>query len=90
MNESASSAGGPAYSSTSQEKIQPLEGSSSSQNLSASRLVPLAGEDQPTVITQRAILPADSQSDSVARILHGQILPGERLGHFELLKYVTK
>ena len=32
--------------------------------------------------------PADSRSDSVMRILHGRILPGERLGHFELLKYV--
>src|SRR5208283_1411584 len=39
--------------------------------------------------TQREI-PAtdDSQTDSVSRILHGKILPGERLGHFELLQYV--
>ena len=34
------------------------------------------------------MLPADLRSDSVTRILHGRILPGERLGHFELLKYV--
>ena len=29
-----------------------------------------------------------SRSDSVMRILHGRILPGERLGHYELLRYV--
>ena len=51
-------------------------------------LSPLLGDDQPTVITQRGMLPADSRSDSVVRILHGRILPGERLGHFELLQYV--
>jgi len=54
----------------------------------SNRLEPSAGDDPPTVISQRAIPPTDSQSDSVARILHGQILPGERLGHFELLKYI--
>ena len=48
----------------------------------------VAGDDQPTVITQPGLLPADSRSDSVVRILHGRILPGERLGHFELLQYV--
>ena len=88
MNESASSARGPAYSANLPETVQPSEGSSSSRTVSASRLIPLLGDDQPTVITQRAILPTDSQSDSVTRILHGQILPGERLGHFELLQYV--
>ena len=88
MNESASSARGPAYSANPPETVQPSEGSSSSRTVSASRLIPLLGDDQPTVITQRAILPADSQSDSVMRILHGRILPGERLGHFELLQYV--
>src|SRR5208282_904783 len=53
-----------------------------------SRLGPLLADDPPTVITQRGILPADGRSDSVVRILHGRILPGERLGHFELLQYV--
>ena len=88
MNESASSASGPAFSANPPETAQPSEGSSNSRTVSASRVVPLLGDDQPTVITQRTVLPADSQSDSVVRILHGQILPGERLGHFELLQYV--
>ncbi len=67
---------------------QSSEGSSSSRSFSASGRSPLLGDDQPTVITQPGMPPADSRSDSVTRILHGQILPGERLGHFELLKYV--
>ena len=70
------------------EMRQSSEGSSSSRSFSASGRSPLLGEDQPTVITQPGMPPADSRSDSVTRILHGQILPGERLGHFELLKYV--
>jgi serine/threonine-protein kinase len=48
----------------------------------------LGADDQPTVITSRAAAPGEASSESVSRILHGRILPGERLGHFELLKYV--
>jgi serine/threonine protein kinase len=48
----------------------------------------LGSDDQPTIITSRVVSQADSSSDAVMRILHGRILPGERLGHFELLKYV--
>ena len=48
----------------------------------------LTTDDQPTVITARAAPPGSSPSDSVSRILHGRILPGERLGHFELMQYV--
>jgi serine/threonine-protein kinase len=48
----------------------------------------IVADDQPTVITSRAATPGGSTSDSVSRILHGRILPGERLGHFELLEYV--
>ena len=48
----------------------------------------MLGDDQPTVISQRGAMPSESPSDSVMRILHGRILPGERLGHFEFLQYV--
>ncbi len=48
----------------------------------------LSTDDQPTVITSCAAPPGSSTSDSVSRILHGRILPGERLGHFELMQYV--
>jgi serine/threonine-protein kinase len=68
--------------------LQPPEGSSSGRRALASRLAPSLADDPPTVITQREMLPAEAQSDSVVRILHGRILPGERLGHFELLQYV--
>ncbi len=88
MSESASSARGSAFSPVPPEVLQSSEGSSSGRTVSASRVAPVVGEDQPTVISQPGMLPADGPSDSVARILHGRILPGERLGHFELLKYV--
>ena len=55
---------------------------------SSSSAAHLANDDQPTVITSRAAPPGSSSSDSVSRILHGRILPGERLGHFELMQYV--
>jgi serine/threonine-protein kinase len=48
----------------------------------------VGADDQPTIITARSASPSDASSESVSRILHGRILPGERLGHFELLKYV--
>lgn len=50
------------------------------------KLVPVS-DDQPTVITHRAAAMTDS-SDSAIRILHGRILPGDRLGHFDLVQYV--
>jgi len=89
MNESSSSARGPAYPPIHPESFESRDGSSTGRTVSVNRLAPVLGDDQPTVITQREI-PAtdDSQTDSVSRILHGRILPGERLGHFELLQYV--
>ena len=88
MSDSASSARGPAYSAIPPEVPRPAEGSSSNRTIASSRPVPLVGDDQPTVISQRAATALELGSDSVTRILHGRILPGERLGHFELLQYV--
>lgn len=52
-------------------------------------LANLAADEQPTVITPRPSPPGDpSASEAISRILHGRILPGERLGHFELLEFV--
>jgi serine/threonine-protein kinase len=51
------------------------------------RPAPIVG-DQPTVISHRSPLPAPSTSDSAHRILEGRIMPGDHLGHFELLDYV--
>lgn len=44
--------------------------------------------DDLTVITTSPPLPAPAVSDTVARILEGRVLPGDRLGHFELVQYV--
>jgi serine/threonine-protein kinase len=56
--------------------------------VSPGHVAELVADDQLTVISSRAASPGDSSSEAVMRILHGVILPGERLGHFELLKYV--
>jgi serine/threonine-protein kinase len=56
-------------------------------SLSASgALRPLA--DEPTIITGRPPLPAPAMSDSTCRILEGRVMPGDRLGQFELVEYV--
>jgi serine/threonine protein kinase len=50
--------------------------------------LPLAQDNDPTVISNRPpALPAEV-SESARRILAGRICPGDRLGHFELLQYV--
>jgi len=45
-------------------------------------------DDQPTVISQQPPIATDPVSDSVARLLQGKVLPGDRLGHYELLQYI--
>jgi serine/threonine protein kinase len=44
--------------------------------------------EQPTIISNRPPLQAPVISDSAWRIMEGRILPGDRLGHFELVEYV--
>ena len=44
--------------------------------------------DQPTIITSRPPIPSPAASDSICRILEGRVMPGDRLGHFELVEYV--
>jgi len=41
-----------------------------------------------TVITTAPPIPAPAASDSVARVLEGRVMPGDRIGHFELVEYV--
>ncbi len=41
-----------------------------------------------TVITNSPPVPVPAASDSVARILDGRVMPGDRIGHFELVEYV--
>jgi serine/threonine protein kinase len=48
-----------------------------------------ARDDQPTIISSRQPLPPlGDMSESTCRILQGKILPGDRLGHFDLLEYI--
>lgn len=44
--------------------------------------------DEPTIITGRPPIPSPTVSDSTYRILEGRVMPGDRLGHFELVEYV--
>jgi len=46
-------------------------------------------DDQPTIISRHPPVPPPyAVSDSTYRILQGKILPGDRLGHFELTEYI--
>lgn len=44
--------------------------------------------EEPTIITGRPPTPSPALSDSTYRILEGRVMPGDRLGHFELVEYV--
>jgi serine/threonine-protein kinase len=88
MKESSSRASGPSYSPNPAEAIPAADGSSNGRAVSMSPFSAVDGDEPPTVITQRTLPTADTRSESVMRILHGRILPGEHLGHFELLQYV--
>ncbi|HEY4759773.1 MAG TPA: serine/threonine-protein kinase, partial [Thermoguttaceae bacterium] len=48
---------------------------------------PVASE-QPTVISSRPPILAPAVSDSVWRIMQGRIMPGDQIGHFELVEHV--
>jgi serine/threonine-protein kinase len=52
----------------------------------------VAPPDEQTIISSHPPIPvevlADTASDAAMRILQGRILPGDRLGHFELVQYV--
>jgi len=52
-----------------------------------SKPIPL-DDDQPTIISNQPPIPPPGISDSTHRILDGKIMPGDRLGHFELVRYV--
>ena len=49
-------------------------------------------DGETTIISGRPPIPplpiSEAMSDAATRILQGRILPGDRLGHFDLLQYV--
>ena len=87
MNESASSVRGPASSAVPPEMLQPSEGSSRPHRLVKSHRA-VVGRRSTDRDNPEWGVAGHFAVDSVARILHGRILPGERLGHYELLQYV--
>jgi len=48
----------------------------------------MADDDQPTIISHEAPLPTEALPDSTHRILQGKVKPGDRLEHFELVRYI--
>ncbi|MCE5267924.1 MAG: protein kinase [Planctomycetaceae bacterium] len=54
----------------------------------SSRRVVNPAADQPTIITGRAPTPCPAASSPADRILEGRVMPGDRLGIFELIEYV--
>ncbi len=83
MNDSASNARVPEPS-PSWGETAPARADGSS---SARRAIRPPADDR-TVITSSPPIPAPAASDSVTRILEGRVLPGDRIGHFELVEYV--
>jgi len=48
----------------------------------------LIADDDLTIVTRTPPLPCPAAADSTDRILEGRVMPGARLGQFELLEYV--
>ena len=83
MNETASDIRRTPTPPSGEESEVRADGSSSSARKS-SRPLP----DEPTIITNRPPAVPSNVSDSVYRILEGRVMPGDRMGHFELVEYV--
>ncbi|MBN1393441.1 MAG: serine/threonine protein kinase [Pirellulales bacterium] len=49
---------------------------------------PEAADDQQTIVTGSPPIPCPAASDSADRILEGRVMPGDRMGNFELVEYV--
>jgi eukaryotic-like serine/threonine-protein kinase len=45
-------------------------------------------DDQPTVITSSPPIPSPTTPDPTSRILEGRVMPGDRIGHFDLVEYI--
>ena len=59
-----------------------------SDGSSSARKLVKPAHDEATIITSSPPIPATALSDSVARMLEGRVMPGDRIGHFELVEYV--
>lgn len=74
------------------ENHSPLPGGSAKARAesfsSARRLAGDSSADEPTIITSRPPIHCPTVSDSADRILEGRVMPGDRIGFFELVEYV--
>ncbi len=57
-------------------------GSSPAQKIASSTA------DEPTIITGRTPIPSPAGSEAISRILEGRVMPGDRLGSYELIEFV--
>ncbi len=73
------------------EQLLPPDGAEKRQTAgssSARRTAADLSADQPTIVTSRVPIPCPAACDSADRILEGRVMPGDRIGHFELVEYV--
>jgi serine/threonine-protein kinase len=84
MNDSASDARLPEISPPQGEGL-PVRADGSS---AAARRVGKPLADSPTIITSSPPIPSPAVGDSSSRILEGRVMPGDRIGHFDLVEYV--
>lgn len=79
----------PSHSRKPQLPPSPVEtGTFRADGSSAARRANRPTADDRTIITSAPPIPNPSASDSVARVLEGRLLPGDRIGHFELIEFV--
>ncbi len=64
------------------------EAGSQTESGSGPGVVAPVRNDPPTVISGRAPVPSPATCDSVERILAGRVIPGDRLGSFELVEFI--
>jgi serine/threonine-protein kinase len=67
--------------------ISGAEGPVRTDGSSSRQTVRPVGES-PTIITSRSPIVPPTASESIYRILEGRVMPGDRLGHFELVDFV--
>jgi eukaryotic-like serine/threonine-protein kinase len=82
MNDSAGDARNPDTAARPAES-EPVRGGSSS----AAR-VRKSTTDHSTVITSSPPIPSPATGDAASRILEGRVMPGDRIGYFDLIEYI--
>jgi eukaryotic-like serine/threonine-protein kinase len=82
MNDSAGDAR------NSEAAARPAEAEAARGGSSSGAKVRKPTTDHSTVITSSPPIPSPAKGDSASRILEGRVMPGDRIGHFDLIEYI--